>query len=171
MNIEKEEKWYPIRTKPLQEDIAAFNLSRLNIEVLNPKLQQEKLVWGNPKVILKPLFPSYLFAKFNPTKFLSIIQYTRGVKQILRFGESLVPIEDEIIEEITSRLNPQGYVEKLKKPISAGSKVNIEDGIFSGLSGIFERELSDRKRVVVLLKLMGVQTQVTIGNRLVKPAL
>lgn len=169
MNFESKEKWYPIRTKTNQEDIAAFNLSRLNLEVLNPKLRQEKLVWGIPKSVLKPLFPSYLFAKFNPVKYLSTIQYARGVKQILRFGETLVPIEDEIIEEISSRLNSKGYAEIPKKEISAGNKVTIEDGIFSGLSGIFERELSDRKRVVVLLNLMGVQTHLTMGKQLVKP--
>lgn len=171
MSLESKEKWYPIRTKNNQEDIAAFNLSQLNLEILNPKLRQEKLVWGIPKTVLKPLFPSYLFAKFNPVKYLSVIQYARGVKQILRFGETLVPIEDEIIEEIASRLNSNGYAEIPKKEISAGTKVIIEDGIFSGLSGIFERELSDQKRVVVLLNLMGVQTHLTMGKQLVKPVL
>lgn len=169
MNPESIEKWYPIRTKNNQEDVAAFNLSRLNLEVLNPKLKQQKLVWGIPKDILKPLFPAYIFAKFNPIKYLSTIQYARGVKQVLRFGESLVPIEDEIMQEISSRLNSNGYAEIQQKEISAGSKVTIEDGIFSGLNGIFERELSDQKRVVVLLNLMGVQTQLTMGKQFIKP--
>lgn len=168
MNLEKEEKWYPIRTKTNQEDLAAYNLSRLNLEVLNPKLRQEKLVWGIQRSVLKPLFPSYLFARFNPAKYLSTIQYARGVKQILRFGETLVPIEDVIIDEIASRLNSNGYAEIAEKEISTGSKVTIEDGVFSGLSGIFERELSDQKRIVVLLNLMGVQTHLTMNKQHVK---
>lgn len=169
-NFETEDKWYAVHTKTSQEDIAAFNLSRLELEILNPKLQQEKLVWGCPKSVIKPLFPGYLFAKFNPAKYLHIIQYARGVKQVLRFGMSLIPVDEEIIQGIRARLNAKGYAEIQKDKIVAGSFVSIQEGAFSGLNGIFERELSDQRRVVVLLDLMGVNAQVVIGKQFIKSA-
>ncbi len=39
-------KWYAVHAKTSQEDLAAFNLGRLKLEVLNPKVKHEKVVWG-----------------------------------------------------------------------------------------------------------------------------
>lgn len=149
-----------IQTKSSQEDLAAFNLSRLDLEILNPKLKEEKSVWGNSKSTLKPLFAGYIFAKFNADKYFHTIQYTRGVKRILHFGMSLFPVEEDIIQSIQSRINKEGFIEVKKKALSAGSKVLIKDGPMSGFNGIFERETSDKKRVIVLLDIMGVRAQV-----------
>jgi transcriptional antiterminator RfaH len=160
MNFENENKWYVIHTKSSQEDLVAFNLSRLGLEILNPKLKVEKLVWGCRKAIIKPLFAGYLFVKFSPPKYLHLIQYTRGVRQVLRFGMSLIPVDEEIIQSIQARLNNEGFTEIQSKPIGVGSSVIISDGPLNGLNGIFERETSDRKRVVILLDVMGVRAQV-----------
>lgn len=168
MSFEEDQNWYAVHTKTSQEEIAAFNLERLGLEVLNPKLKQEKMVWGVPKSVLKPLFPNYLFAKFNPAKYLHLIQYARGVRQVLRSGLALLPVDEDIIEGIRGRLNPDGHAELPAKAMMAGSAVFIQEGAFSGLNGIFERELSDRKRVVLLLKIMGVNAQVVMDKQFLK---
>ena len=165
MNFEKDKKWYVIQTKSGQEDLAAFNLSRLGLEILNPKLKEEKLVWGCLKPIIKPLFAGYIFAKFNAVKHFHTIQYTRGVRQILHFGMTLFPVEEEIIQNIQARLNPQGYVEMQKKSLKVGSSVSISEGPLSGFNGIFERETSDKKRVIILLDIMGVRAQVEMEKQ------
>ncbi len=170
MSFEEDRNWYAVHTKTSQEEIAAFNLERMGLEILNPKLKQEKMVWGVPKAVLKPLFPGYLFAKFNPGKYLHLIQYARGVRQVLRFGMALLPVDEEIIEGIRGRLNSDGHAEFQSKALVAGSSVCIQEGAFSGLNGIFERELSDRKRVVLLLKIMGVNAQVVMDKQFLKSA-
>lgn len=163
--METDNKWYVIHTKSSQEDMVAFNLSRLGLETLNPKLKQEKLVWGCLKTIVKPLFAGYVFAKFNASRYLHTIQYTRGVRQVLRFGMTLFPVEEEIIQNIQSRLNKEGCVELKKETLIVGSSVLINEGVLSGLNGVFDRETSDRKRVVILLDVMGVRAQVVMERQ------
>ena len=170
MNFEKDDKWYVIQTKSGQEDLAAFNLSRLGLEILNPKLKAEKLVWGSIKPMIRPLFAGYIFAKFDAVKYFHIIRYTRGVRRVLRFGMTLFPVEEEIIENIQRRLGKDGCARIQPKTLSAGSSVLIREGPLNGLNGIFEREMSDRKRVVILLDVMGVRVQVEMGKHLVSAA-
>jgi transcription elongation factor/antiterminator RfaH len=170
MNFEKSDNWYVIQTKPSQEDLASFNLSGLGLEILNPKLKEEKRVWGCVKPIIKPLFAGYIFAKFNAVKYFHTIQYTRGVKQVLHFGMTLFPVEEEIIQSIKNRLNSDGFVEQPKKHLKPGSTVSISEGPLSGFNGVFERETSDKKRVVILLDMMGVRAQVEMEKYYLKAA-
>lgn len=165
MSIEKDSKWYVIHTKSGQEDVVDLHLSRLGLEILNPKLIQERIVWGCLKTSIKPLFAGYIFAKFNAEKYLHTIQYTRGVRQVLRFGMTLFPVEEEIIQNIQSRLDNNGCVELKKETLVPGSSVQINVGAFSGLNGVFDRETSDKKRVVILLDVMGVRAQVVMGKQ------
>lgn len=170
MNLEKSDNWYVIQTKPSQEDLASFNLFSLGLEILNPKLKTIKCVWGLPKPIIKPLFAGYIFAKFNAVSYFHTIQYTRGVKQVLHFGKTLFPIEEEIIQNIKNRLNSEGFVESEKNILKPGITVSISEGPLSGFNGIFERETSDKKRVIILLDMMGVRAQVEMEKYYLKSA-
>ncbi|MFV0390032.1 MAG: transcription termination/antitermination protein NusG [Pyrinomonadaceae bacterium] len=168
MEINADLNWYAIRTKSNQERIAELNLNRMGLEVFNPELKSEKEVFGVTKTVLSPLFPNYLFAKFNPSKYLHLIQYARGVRQVLRTGIALLPVEEQIIKEIRRRLVSGEYVQAEK--LSSGSSVAIKQGAFNGLNAIFDRETSDRKRVVLLLDIMGVNAEVILDKRAVKTA-
>src|SRR5690606_15925478 len=64
MNFIEGINWYAIQTKSKQEDLVAYYLSQLGMEILNPKQMKEKFVWGRPKIVTEPLFPGYMFAKF-----------------------------------------------------------------------------------------------------------
>jgi transcriptional antiterminator RfaH len=169
MNFDSDPKWYAIHTRASQEDLVAFNLGRMKLEVLNPKLKQEKFVWGRPQVIVKSLFPGYLFARFNPTKYLHLIHYSRGVRQVLRCGTALLPVDEEIIQSIRARIGSDGYVSLQQERLVVGSKVSIQDGALSGLKGVFERETRDRKRVVILLDAMQASARVVIDRCVLKP--
>jgi transcription elongation factor/antiterminator RfaH len=168
MNFKEGEKWYAIGTKNGQENRVEFHLVRLGLEVLNPKQKKEKKVWGGSKLVAKPLFPGYLFAKFDPPNYLHTIQYTRGVRQVLHFGNNLLPVDEEIIQNIRLRLDVDGCVELDKTAITEGDPISVCEGPLTGFKGIFKRELGDRNRVVVLLDLMGAYARVVMEKRLVE---
>lgn len=170
MNFIEGSNWYAIHTKSRQEDLVAYHLSRLDMEILNPKQMKEKLVWGRPRKVTEPLFPGYLFARFNPARFLHTIQYTRGVRKVLHFGATLLRIEDEIIHGIRERLNSEDCVEFQDIQFCAGDSVAVTEGAFNGLRGIFKREMNDRKRVVLLLDILGASAEVMIDRRFLNPA-
>jgi transcriptional antiterminator RfaH len=169
MDYWHESNWYAIHTKPYREAVAAMNIGRLGLEVLLPRIKQEKVVWGVTKIVAKPMFPSYLFARFCPAKYLHLIRYARGVRQVVSSGKYLLPVTEEIIDAIQSRIDQEGYVNLDESP-RRGDKVIIKEGPLQGLRGLFERELDDRQRVVILLETIEYQARVLIEKRYLKAA-
>lgn len=59
--------WYCIRAKPRMETVAAATLQTLDsVEVFLPRTIRPKKIKSTP---IKPLFPGYFFARFDPEKF------------------------------------------------------------------------------------------------------
>jgi transcriptional antiterminator RfaH len=133
-------------------------------------MKQEKLVWGVPQRVIKPLFPGYLFARFCPAAYLHLIQYARGVRRVVSAGETPLPVDEEIIRAIQLRIGEEGYVRIEPKPLQPGDRVIVHEGPLQGLMGIFERELSDRERVMLLLEAIEYQARVLIERRYLKAA-
>lgn len=165
MNFAEGSNWYAIQTKPNQEDRVAYQLARIDLEILNPKQRKEKVVWGNIRTSVEPFFPGYLFAKFNPARFLHTIQYTRGVRSVLHFGMTLVRVDEDIIQGIRDRLGSDGCIASSSKAFIYGEHVAVTDGPLRGLHGIFKEEMKDRKRVLLLLEVLGASAQVVMDKR------
>lgn len=169
MNIWQDTNWFAINSKAGQESLVAANLERMKLEVLLPKRECEKLVWGVPYRMLKPLFPRYLFARFCPATHLHLIRYARGVSRIISALDLPLPVDEEIIRLIQLQICAEGYV-KLEPQFQPGQKVEVRDGMFQGLKGIFERDLNDRERVILLLEAIEYQARIVIEKRHLKAA-
>jgi transcriptional antiterminator RfaH len=143
-------RWYVVNTKPHNEDRAAINLTNGGIEVLAPKLKLRKFKEGKFIQVIEPMFPSYIFVRFHPVDEFRMVKYARGVKTIVHFGGQIIPLKDEMIEFIKTRL--ENGVAAIQKPhMIKGEKILIKDGPFKGFSGIFESELDGKERVAILL--------------------
>ncbi|MCX7965069.1 MAG: transcriptional activator RfaH [Syntrophorhabdaceae bacterium] len=162
-------KWFVVNTKPKNETRAALNLESGGIETLAPKLKLRKYKNGRFVVVIEPMFPGYIFAKFNPVDDFRLVKYTRGVKTIVHFGERIVPIHEELIDFIKSRLE-NGIATIQKKPLSKGDRIVIKDGPFKGLTGIFEREMDGKERVTILLDAVQFAARMEIDRELVEKA-
>lgn len=170
MNFIKGENWYAVHTKSNHEDIVEHHLSQLDVEILNPKQKKKRTVWGRPTVVRTPLFPGYLFVRFDPARTLHTIQYTRGVRKVLHFGATLLRVEDEIINDIKGRLDKDNCVELEARQLHYGDQVSVNDGALNGLRGVFKREMNDRKRVVLLMEILGASAEVVIDRHLLHQA-
>ncbi len=159
--------WYAIYTKPKQEDRAEENLARASIEVFNPKLRRKRLVRGKYEHVIRPFFPNYLFAKFDPFRQYHLIKYARGVRGIIGNKGIPWPVSEDIISIIKSRMNEEGLI-VISPDIKVGDKVEITEGPFTGFIGIFEREMKDKDRIVVLLSTIEYQARVEIEKELLK---
>ncbi len=156
--------WYVVHTKPLREDLAASNISRLGVPVFLPKIKREKLEYGRRRVIIKPLFPGYLFARFCPCPHLHSIRYARGVYRVVSVGERPLPVGDEIISAIQLRIDKEGFV-TLDGPACSftnGQEVVINSGPLQGVVGIFDSVLSDGVRTAILLRTVEYQVKIVI---------
>jgi transcriptional antiterminator RfaH len=144
-------RWYVIQTKAKQERRAEENLRRWSVETLAPKLYAppawQRTNGARPRGT--PLFPRYIFSRFVLGPLFAKVTYTRGVQKIVGFGESATPVDDAIIELIRGRTQDDGFVH-LPEP-RVGDGIQVVDGPFATLEGVFEQELNGRERVLILL--------------------
>ncbi len=155
--------WYVIHTKHNQEDRAENNLRAWGVETFNPKLKgrSSRRKEGKPSVYGKPLFPQYIFARFDPTRLLHEVTFTRGVHEVVRFGGRTIPVDDEMMAIMRARVGNDGFI-KIGEEFEAGNRVLVKDGPFRNFIGIFERGLKEPERVRILLTTVSFQSHVVL---------
>ena len=163
--------WYVIYTKPKQEDVAAANVQRLGFEVLLPKIKRDSAASGTPPMAAKALFSRYLFARFCPLGHLNSIRYARGVHSVVSAGTTPLPLDEAIIESLRKRIGEDGCVRVDRRTFTPGDLVVVREGPLKGWMGVFERDLSDRERVQILLHTLEYQGRVCIDKLCLERAL
>ena len=155
--------WYVIHTLLKQEDRAYSNLRAWGVDAFLPKVGEARRnpFTGELSRVVKPLFPRYLFTRFNLNDSLHKVRYTRGVHSVVSFGKHPIQVDDEIMEIIKSRTDDDGFV-RLDDGIRVGDEVKIIDGPFKGLLGVFERHIKGAERAMILLKTITFQARVEI---------
>jgi transcriptional antiterminator RfaH len=153
--------WYVIQTKPNKEEEAESYLSTRGVEMFNPFMETFALRNGGMSKELKPLFPGYIFGKFDLEQNYPLVRWARGVKKILGFGSYPTPISEEVVRIIKERTGTRGIL-RMKHHFEPNDVVRIRTGPLKDLLGIFERWLSDSERVRILMRLIGYQTPVEI---------
>lgn len=159
-------QWFVVNTKPKNEDRATGNLAEGGFEVLTPKIRLRKYRDGRFIHAIEPMFPNYIFVKFDPIDDFHLIKYTRGVKTIVHFSGKIIPLEDEVVDFIRARLQ-NGVAVIEKKGFKKGDKIFIKNGPFKGLNGIFEDELSAEERVAILLEGVNFYARMVIDRDLI----
>jgi transcriptional antiterminator RfaH len=161
--------WYAIHTHPKEEDRATNNLIAWNVETFNPKIKERRVnqFTGAATYERKPLFPRYIFARFDASSLLSKIVFTRGVKRVVSFGDGPVPVEDEIINFIKDQVGQDGLIQ-VGEELKRGDLVTVKDGLLGELSGIFEREIKGTDRVKILLNAINYQASIVVAKEYVK---
>ena len=145
--------WYVIYVKPKCEDSTALQFRNAGIKALNPKIRAKKYVRGKYINLIEPLFPSYLFAYFDPEIHGHMIKYTRGVKFIVGKQNPLV-VPQEIIDTILERMEEGNVVTPVAEKLESGDRVLIKEGPFADFYGIFERDVPGRERAMILLEVL-----------------
>ncbi len=142
--------WYAVHAKPNHERQAELSLQRLGVETFYPQMKQRR-----------PLFPGYLFARLDMTVHYRAAKYARGVRNLVAFGSIPAIVDDEIIEGMRARLQ-DGCVTLPAPALTPGEVVRIHAGHLQGLEAVFEREMSDHQRVVLLLRTLTYQARVVL---------
>jgi transcriptional antiterminator RfaH len=156
-----------IQTKPKKEGEASSYLSTKGLEIFNPLMESFSHKNGRGNREFKPLFPSYIFGKFDLDQNYPLVRWARGVKQILSFGGYPIPVSEEVIEVIKGRMDRDGIVRRTSH-FEPNDVVKIKLGPLRDLLGIFERWVSDDERVRILLNLIGYQPSVELHYTMIE---
>jgi transcriptional antiterminator RfaH len=159
--------WYVIQTKPKKEEEAVSYLSTRGVEIFNPLMETFALRNGKMNKELKPLFPGYIFGKFDLEKNYPLVRWGRGVKKVLGFGGYPTSVSEEIVEVIKERTDTEGIV-RVKQNYKANDVIRIKTGPLKDLLAIFERWVSDTDRVRILLNLIGYQPAVEMHYSMIE---
>jgi len=161
--------WYAVRTKSKEEDRADNNLRSWQVQTFAPKLKGRRTSGYDHGYVSKPLFSRYIFARFDITRQLHDINYTRGVQNVVSFGGCFVSLDDSVIDLIKAQVDEDGFI-RMEGEFKPGDKVRIASGPFESLEGIFMRKVNGTDRVKILLDALQFQSHLLIDKQFVQKA-
>lgn len=141
----------------------------LGVPTSNPKVRERHYnqFVNVPTYVTKPSFPRYIFAQSKIKDLYHKVRFTRGVYNVVSFGESPTSIDEEIIALIQSKIKEDGFV-RINDEIKPSDRVIVKDGLLKNFSGIFKREMKDIDRIRILLEAVSYQAHVEIERDKVK---
>jgi transcriptional antiterminator NusG len=164
------ENWFAVYVQARHEKVVAAALHGKGVETCLP-LSRTLRTWSDRRTVVEePVFPCYVFSKFDPAVRVPILR-TSGVVRIVGAGSELVPVEAGEIEALQ-------LLERTRVPVEQwpflekGDRVCIEDGPLKGLSGIVS-ECKNGLRVVISVSLLQRSVAVEVSRchlRSMKPS-
>ena len=152
MNTEpKADRWYALQLRSRWESSTAALLSCKGYQTFLPTYKNATRGSSRSKEVQSPLFPGYLFCRFNVCDRLPVL-ITPGVISVVGTGRVPIPVEESEIESIQRmvssglRVEPCPYLE-------VGQLVRIEDGALSGIEGVLT-SFKGSQRIVVSISLL-----------------
>ncbi|KNC30052.1 hypothetical protein FF38_11457, partial [Lucilia cuprina] len=121
---------------------AIEHLERQGVTCLAPRYEEIKVVRGRKKKVMEPLFPNYIFVKFEyETIHFSTISATRGVSHFVRFGREPVVVPDGVIATLVVPNLMKDVTEQLPEK---GQAVVLHGGIYEGIKAIYSEPDGDK---------------------------
>ena len=171
MSIDKTHRktlcWYAIRMRSKFEQVASTTLAGKGYEQFLP-LYSSRRAWSDrSKELDLPLFPGYLFCRFDAQERILPILTTPGVISIVGAGKIPVPIPDEEIAAIRTVIR-SGLHAQPWPHLAVGSGVVIEKGPLTGIEGV-TLDAGKRYRLIVSVPLLQRSVAVEIERDWVRP--
>jgi transcription antitermination factor NusG len=133
--------WYGIQTRSNQEKLVFTSLNYQGFEPFLPLYRTRKR-WSDRVVSAEvPLFPGYVFCRFDHCRRLPVIT-TPGVVSIVRCGNQLAPIPEEQIKAVRAVVESGLAAEPSPHP-REGQRIRVTHGPLQSLEGTMVRRKSD----------------------------
>lgn len=159
--------WYSARTKPKHEHIAAANLRQhLALPVFFPRIRMEKVTRRGVMRVVEPLFPCYIFVRCVVEERVGDIQHLSGIGRLVQFGGNYPRVADTIIDELQACFGHEDTI-SVESRLCPGDEVTVAAGAFAGMSALVLKSLPAKKRVQILLDILGRPTTVEVGSEAV----
>lgn len=157
--------WYCVHTKPQKEEqVAYYCRDTLHLETFYPRLRQYRTVRSSRRIVTGPLFPRYLFCRFDPAVSYRAVRYAPETVDLVHFGGALAVLKDSLISELKQWAGDAVDVITIRPDLRPGDSVEIIDGPLRGLPAVILYTNDERDRVAILLSLLQCGAQMTISR-------
>lgn len=143
--------WFGLHIKSNFEKVTATILEAKGLEVYLPSFRWRRRWSDRVKEIDQPLFPGYVFCRFDPNNRLPILT-TPGVLSIVGVARTPAPIAEDEVSAV-KRIVEAGLVARPWPFLQVGQRVVIERGALAGTEGIL-LDFKNRYRIVVSISLL-----------------
>lgn len=150
--------WFAISVIPRKEKVTARTLRAKGYEEFLP-LYAERRNWSDRvKMVELPLFPGYVFCRFDPAVRLPILKIP-SVNQIVGVGKTPQAIEESEIQSLQTVCKAHANV--IPCPyLKAGARVTLQHGPLKGVEGILVEATDTRLILSVTLLQRSVSVEV-----------
>lgn len=143
--------WHVLYVKSRCERKVYQSLQNISLESFLPQVKDVRQWSDRKKIILKPLFPSYLFVKINSALDLYKVLSINGACDYIRFGNEYALVTEKEINQIKILLDNFQDVKILEDNLDIKQKRKINSGLFSG----YECEIINYKgkdKIIVIIE-------------------
>lgn len=140
------------------------------MEVYFPRMRARMQVGGRPRLVMRPLFPRYVFARYRWDTAARFVASRPQVIGVVHFGGTPSVVAAGVIEELKRwSLDAEPEVFDPTTGLKPGQRVVILSGPFKGMEAEFVSHLSDRRRVSLLMDHLQSQARLTIDRHELRP--
>lgn len=143
--------WYALQVRSRKEGYVASQILGQGYECLLPTYKSVRKWSDRVKEIEQPLFPGYLFCRFDFQNRRPVIT-TPGVLQIVGYGRTAIPVSDEEIQALQLAVS-SGMPKQPWPYLEVGQRVRVIYGTLTGLEGILVN-VKGNHRVVLSVTLL-----------------
>jgi len=159
-------RWYAVWTRSRHEQVVRSQLEERHVVAFLPTLTRWSRWKDRRKQIVVPLFPGYVFARFELPQRLTVLR-TPGVVSIVSFNGEPAPVPDHEIDAIR-RLIASTLPYDPCPMIRTGAMVEVIHGPLKGVVGRLTRKGS-QARLVLSVELIGRAVSVQVDAADVQP--
>ena len=152
-------RWFAIWTRSRHEQVVRQQLDEKAINAFLPTLTKWSRWKDRRKQIVVPLFPGYVFARFEPAERLAVLKCA-GVVSIVSFNGEPAPVPDHEIDGIRTLVASTFSYDPCAM-IKTGTMVEVVHGPLKGVVGRLTRKGS-QARLVLSVNLIGQAVSVQV---------
>ncbi|PYT79029.1 MAG: NusG-like protein [Acidobacteria bacterium] len=158
--------WFAVQTRARYENFAAKQLAGRGYEVFLPFYHCKRRWSDRMQEFEVPLFPGYLFCRFNLLDRLPILT-TPGVIQVVGIGKTPVPVDEQEVIALQTAVKT-GLPRQPWMFLKVGQRVRVEVGPLSGLEGVL-LTFKGRYRLVLSVTLLQRSVALEVESDWVTP--
>ena len=147
--------WVVVATHANAEGQAVQNLKRQGYQCYCPRIRVTRRHARRSETVERPFFPGYLFVRLDRTRDQwRPIMHSRGVRTVVRFGETLGVVPQGVIENLLAREDDGGLrLPPAADRLEVGQRVSLNGTLFDDFVCTVQ-SIKPRDRVCVLLEVM-----------------